>query len=158
MVFASLFTILANMFVAPSSSQAQDSGEAEVRKTLSHFIDAFDNLEWERFRSAFSDDATVFFPREFPEGAEGRAAIEEKFKIVFEHIRAGRTSGPYMDLQPRGMKIQMAGDVAIATFYLDDRPGFVNRRTIVLRKTGRGWKIIHLHASEVRVASETLTN
>ena len=58
-----------------------------------------------------------------------------------------------MNIQPRDMKIQLFGNVAIATFYLDDRAGFVNRRTIVLNKSETGWKIVHLHASEVSVTS-----
>lgn len=41
------------------------------------------------------------------------------------------------------------GDLAVVTFHLDDRAGFVNRRSLVLRKEGAGWKIVHLHASEV---------
>jgi ketosteroid isomerase-like protein len=56
-----------------------------------------------------------------------------------------------MDLQPKDMVIQEFGDVAIATFHLDDRPGVVNRRTIVLHKTKTGWKIVQLHASEVSI-------
>ncbi|HYM75525.1 MAG TPA: nuclear transport factor 2 family protein [Candidatus Dormibacteraeota bacterium] len=120
-----------------------------MRKTLSDFIQAFDNLDWDRFRTSFADDATVFYPREFPHRADGRAQFERTFQKVFERIRAGRTKGPYMDLQPRDLHIQLAGDVAIATFHLDDRPGFLNRRTIVLQKSAGRWTIIHLHASEV---------
>src|SRR5258708_29268991 len=119
------------------------SGESEVRQTLSDFIKAFENLDWERFRAAFADDATVFYPRAFPHRADGRAEFEQTFRRVFEEIRAGRTKGPYMDLQPRDLKIQIVEDVAIATFHLDDRTGFLNRRTIVLHKTANGWMIIH---------------
>jgi len=54
-------------------------------------------------------------------------------------------------LQPRSLKIEIAGDVAIVTFHLDDRRGFVNRRTVILRKFTERWKIIHLHASEVSI-------
>jgi len=126
-----------------------DSAEAEVRKTLSDFIQAFDNLEWDRFCAAFSDDATVFYPREFPSRANGRQEYEKTSQKVFDRIRADRTQGPYMDLQPRDLRLQLAGDIAIVTFHLDDRPGFLNRRTIVLQKQPSGWKIIHLHASEV---------
>ena len=97
------------------------AAETEVRKTLSDFIDAFDNLDWDRFRLSFSDDATVFYPREFPRRATGRAELEVGFRKVFERIRAGRTKGPYMDIQPRDLHLQLAGDVAIATFHLDDR-------------------------------------
>lgn len=133
---------------APTQAQA-GSPESDVREALARFIRAFDNLEWDGFRLAFADDATVFYPRAFPERANGRGEFEETFRTVFEQIRGGKTAAPYMDIQPKNMVIQMFGDTAIATFHLDDRPGFLNRRTIVLHKSAAGWKIVHLHASEV---------
>ena len=145
---AFVLIVLSTISIACYAGPA-DSAEAEVRKTLSDFIQAFDNLEWDRFCAAFSDDATVFYPREFPSRANGRQEYERTFQKVFDRIRAGRTQGPYMDIQPRDLRLQLAGDVAIVTFHLDDRPGFLNRRTIVLQKQPSGWKIIHLHASEV---------
>jgi ketosteroid isomerase-like protein len=135
-------------FAAESKSSAE-SNEQQVRQTLADFIRAFDNLEWDAFRTAFADDATVFYPRGFPLRATGRAQFESNFRVVFEQIRNGRTQGPYMDLRPKDLHLQLMEDVAIATFHLDDRPGFLNRRTIVLHKTSSGWKIVHLHASEV---------
>jgi ketosteroid isomerase-like protein len=132
-----------------SSATPAENTAAEVRKTLSDFIQAFDNLDWDRFRAAFADDATVFYPRQFPHRAKGRDEFERFFQKVFDGIRAGRTHAPYMDIQPRDLELQMIGTIAIATFHLDDRPGFLNRRTIVLQKQPSGWKIIHLHASEV---------
>ena len=129
------------------------SAESEVHDALAKFVYAFDNLDWENFRLAFDDNATVFYPRAIPERANGRPEFERSFKVVFEQIRNGRTVGPYMDIQPKEMKIQLFGDVAIATFHLDDRAGFLNRRTIMLNKTKAGWKIVHLHASEVSITS-----
>jgi ketosteroid isomerase-like protein len=136
---------------AVAQTGPDESKKAEIQKMLSEFVVAFDNLDWEKFRAAFADDATVFYPREFPRRAVGRAEFEKAFKLVFEQIRAGRSVGPFMDIQPREMEIQIAGEIAIATFHLDDKPHFVNRRTMVLRRTPNGWKIIHLHASEVQV-------
>lgn len=152
--FCVLLAVLCSaIWAAPSFAAApQADGEAEVRQTLADFIQAFDNLDWDKFRGFFLDEATVFYPRAVPDRANGRAEIERNFRGVFEQIRAGRIQGPYMDIQPRELAIQMAGEVAIATFHLDDRPGFVNRRTIVLKKTAAGWKILHLHASEVAIA------
>lgn len=132
-----------------SQVRLADGPQSEIRSFLAEFITAFDNLEWEKFRNAFVDDATVFYPRDRANRANGRNEFEEHFKQVFEQIRAGRSKGPYMDLQPRELRIQILGDVAIVTFHLGDRPGFINRRTLVLRKTTAGWKIAHLHASEV---------
>jgi ketosteroid isomerase-like protein len=148
--FAYLLLLFVSVPVAAQTGP-DESKKAEIRKMLSEFVIAFDNLDWEKFRAAFADDATVFYPREFPRRAAGRAEFEKTFKLVFEQIRAGRSIGPFMDIQPRELEIQIAGEVAIATFHLDDKPGFVNRRTMVLRRTPNGWKIIHLHASEVHV-------
>jgi ketosteroid isomerase-like protein len=136
-------------------SQGSPAAEAqkEIRTFLSDFIFAFDNLDWDKFRSAFADDATVFYPRDRANRANGRVEFEQYFKKVFEQIRAGRSKGPYMDLQPRELRIQLLGEAAIVTFHLDDRPGFINRRTLILRESTAGWKIVHLHASEVASAA-----
>ena len=144
---ASLLLLISFVSVHAYVSPAE-SAETEVRNMLADFIQAFDNLDWDRFRAAFSDDATVFYPREFPHRADGRQEFERTFQKVFDRIRAGRTQAPYMDIQPRDLRLQIAGNIAIVTFYLDDGPGFLNRRTIVLQKQPSGWKIIHLHASE----------
>ncbi len=122
---------------------------AEARAAIASFIQAFDNLDWDKFRLAFADDATVFYPRKYAQRASGRAEFEATFHQVFEQIRDGKTAPPFMDIQPRNMEIQNLGDTVIATFHLDDREGFLNRRTIVLHKYSQGWKIVHLHASEV---------
>lgn len=133
-----------------AQTKAEDTTKAEVQKALQNFITAFDNLDWDKFRAAFADDATVFFPRGFPGRASGRSEFERNFKTVFEQIRTRRTSPPYMDIQPRELEIQVFSGIAIATFHLDDKPHFLNRRTIVLRKSSDSWKIVHLHASEVQ--------
>jgi ketosteroid isomerase-like protein len=130
------------------------SGDLGPEATLQAFIQAFDNLDWDKFRSYFADDATVFYPRGMPRLALGRVEIEANFQQVFTQIRGDRTQPPYMDLQPRDLHIQRFGDIAIATFHLDDRPGMVNRRTIVLHRVGDHWKIVHLHASEVAVGAK----
>lgn len=145
---------VALLIVAPVFAQPQ-SAEADVRETLARFIRAFDNLDWEQFRLAFDDNATVFYPRAMPERANGREEFEKSFKTVFQQIRGNKTAAPYMDIQPRELRIQAFENVAVVTFHLDDRVGFVNRRTIVLHKTNKGWKIVHLHASEVAVPPVT---
>ena len=146
-----LAAVLLFLLLMPSiPAQTQTvSAELEVRAALARFISAFDDLDWESFGLAFDDDATVFYPRAFPERASGRAEFEKTFKTVFQQIRGAKTTAPYMDIQPRDMKIQMFGEIAIATFHLTDRAGFLSRRTIVLHRAKAGWKIVHLHASEV---------
>jgi ketosteroid isomerase-like protein len=151
-----VIVILLAVTILPTTMSAapKKDAESEVRETLASFIQAFDNLDWEEFRLSFADDATVFYPREFPRRAKGRREFEGYFQKVFDRIRAGRSQGPYMDIQPRDLALQIAGGVCIVTFHLDDRPGFLNRRTVVLQKQKSGWKIIHLHASEVATPTQ----
>lgn len=68
-------------------------------ETLANFIHAFDNLDWEGFRTSFADDATVFYPRAVPQRADGRSEFERNFRQVFEQIRGGKTKGPYMSCE-----------------------------------------------------------
>ena len=147
----SIVIAVALLFVPPVFAQAQPA-EADVRDALAHVIRAFDDLDWEQFRLTFDDNATVVYPRAMPQRANGRTELEKGFKAVFQQIRGNKTAAPYMEIQPKDLRIQLFGDVAIATFHLDDRVGFLNRRTIVLHKTEKGWKIVHLHASEVAVS------
>jgi ketosteroid isomerase-like protein len=144
-------TIFLLLLTAAAASGQDKPSETEVRETLSRFIQAFDNLNWEQFRGFFADDATVFYPREVPHRAAGRKEIESQFQRVFAQIRGNRSKPPYMDLEPRDLTTQIFGDIAIATFHLDDRPGVLGRRTVVLHKNAGAWKIVHLHASEVAV-------
>jgi ketosteroid isomerase-like protein len=147
--------LTANDLAGVSRKAEAVSTESEVREVLAKFIEAFDNLDWERFRAAFDDDATVFYPRAVPERANGRTEFEKAFKTVFQQIRGEKRMPPYMDIQPKDLRIHVFGSTAVATFHLDDRAGFLNRRTIVLNKTQAGWKIVHLHASEVANGGHT---
>jgi ketosteroid isomerase-like protein len=145
----SLRIAVAVVLLLPIAFAQSQPADADVRQAVARFIRAFDDLDWENFRLAFDDNATVFYPRAIPRRANGRAEFEKAFKAVFQQVRGTRTTAPYMDIQPKELRVQLFGDVAIATFHLEDRSGFLNRRTIVLNRTGKEWKIVHLHASEV---------
>jgi ketosteroid isomerase-like protein len=115
--------------------------EPAARAFLAEFISAFENLEWHKFRNSFTDDATVFI-REAPRtGPTVARNMKHAFTWSLNRSVREELPGPYLD-------------AAIVTFQLDDRPGFVNRRTLVLRKAGGVWKIAHLHASELRVSPQ----
>jgi ketosteroid isomerase-like protein len=86
-----LFLLLAPLVLGQAP---RASAEPEVRDALAKFVSAFDDLDFEAFRLAFDDNATVFYPRAFPERANGRAEFEKTFKVVFQQIRGGKTSAP----------------------------------------------------------------
>jgi ketosteroid isomerase-like protein len=121
---------------------------AEVVHAINSFVDAFSNLQWEKFSACWADEATAFFPpsAKFPYRAGTKQEILQIFEKVFQHARQQRSAPPYLSIHPLDQRIQLAGTVAIVTFTLDD-PDLLGRRTLVLKKEGGKWLIIHLHAS-----------
>jgi ketosteroid isomerase-like protein len=139
------------VLILPSPGGARESAndESQVREFLGRFIAAFNNLNWEQFRNCFDDEATVIHPAHFPERLDGRASFEPSWQAIFGDIRSssGRSQPPFMNLKPDDMKLQMLPGAAVITFHLHRAGKSVGRRTLVVRRTRSGWKIIHLHAS-----------
>lgn len=141
-----------SQFSVRDNQSVADSDSAAVQKTTEQFIEAFINLDWERFRSFFATIATAFFPpsAQFPRRANGKPEIENAFRAVFEGARNRKSNPPYLSIEPKEMKVQMLGDVAIVTFHLED-PDLFGRRTIIFQRQGKQWLIVHLHASGITV-------
>ncbi len=127
-------------------------GRASVEGALSAFVTAFENLDWQAFRACFSSGATIFHPAapnirriDSPE------QFEKAWLGVFERIKknSGRESPPHMNLKPLDLRIEkLSEDVALVTFHLIDG-NTVSRRTLVFKQSFEGWKIVHLHASNL---------
>jgi hypothetical protein len=138
--------------LAGATVPAPESGEkAAVGRALAGFLTAFENLNWERFRAAFDEHATVFFPTPNGPGlAEGRADYEARFRQVFEETRRAAPSGPpFQRLEPQHLRVQvLSQQVALVTFQLQNDKR-IGRRTILFCKAGKEWRILHLHASNM---------
>jgi ketosteroid isomerase-like protein len=135
--------------MTPSDASA-DSASAFVRR----FLGAFEALDLPAFVDCFAEDASAFFPHPEPvERLDGRAAIAAQFERVFERIRAGATSGPpFHRLEPQDLAVApLSPEVATVTFHLRNAER-VARRTLVLRRVGDAWRIVHLHASNAATA------
>lgn len=136
---------------AADVAAAQDSSGVEA--AARSFIVAFNNLDMPGFLGHFTEDATIIHPpsgppRTFPTRLQGKREIERTFQVVFDQIRqlSGRASAPYQSIQPRDLLVQQFDDSAVLTFHLGT-PARTGRRTLVFRKVGTEWKIVHLHAS-----------
>ena len=131
--------------------QAPGADSLAVHEALQTFLTAFQNLEWERFRTCFSDDACIFYPSAVtPEEFCGRFAVERRWQQEFASIRRDSPAGPpYMHLRPDSLRIVLLGGTgALVTFELHNALR-VGRRTFVFRREGDAWRIVHLHASNV---------
>ena len=137
---------------------AQPTPEAQVRHLMADFLTAFDNLDWQMFRQCWVADPVVFFASVVqPTGrrTEDAATFEDVWHRQFELIRnnaAGRgvTKAPFQDIQPKDLRIDFPSpSIAVVTFHLGPTNNVLGRRMFVLAKTEAGWKITHLHASNL---------
>jgi len=150
-LFTLIFSVLFFCATHAQSPKRASRDSVEVMKTLDGFLDAFSNLKWEEFKGYFADDVCMFFPpsAQTPARANNKEEVVKIFKNVFENTRKGKTAPPYLDIQPKDIRIQVYGSIAMVTFHLLD-PGSLGRRTILLRKEDSGsWKIVHIHASAI---------
>ena len=119
-----------------------------VRHAAERFLRVFDNLDWEPFRASWAAQPSVFFPfDDTPERVTGRAAIEERFRRMFDEVRARTPGPPYLHLKPRDLRVEPYGDAALVTFMLGEPHGRVSRRTLLFVRKDGAWKLAHLHAS-----------
>ena len=147
--------LLLSLLILPASanSQPMSGNETTVRGISAEFISAFNNLDWDKFKTFFDDRASIIHPAQFPRRVEGKQEVDQAWLEVFSSIRAdsGKSSPPYMHLDPQDLEIQMFDDIAIVTFHLDRGKNSIGRRTLVWHKNAEGWKIVHLHASNVEL-------
>lgn len=144
------------LMILCSGAAAQMAGkppaDAALEQRLAGFVRAFDDLDWERFRTFFTEDATVFHPAgPNLKRTDGREAFERAWLGVFEriHKNSGKSAAPYMELKPQDLRIERLGeDVALVTFHLDDGE-VLGRRTMIWKRDAGVWRIVHIHASNL---------
>ena len=143
--------------VSPAvAMQSQPAATAQTPdQAVTAFLEAFDTLDSERFSAFFADDATMFFPNgPFPQArVEGKTAVTAAFGRLFDMARQRGVTR--LSLRPLDVQVQDHGAFAVATFHLRGN-GNIGRRSIILRRDGSAWRIVHFHASslEERPASD----
>lgn len=120
----------------------------EVEAAVGRFLDALNNLDWPRFKATFADDVTLFHAASglSARRVDNASQAESIWQEMFEDIRKRSTGPPYLHLEPKDTLVQMWGDTAVVTFHLDYAKA-VGRRTLVMRRIGKEWKVVHMHAS-----------
>ena len=126
----------------------QPNPQKDIERVIRDFLIAFSNRDYALFVPYFSEDATVFFPpsKAAPLGrVQGRSQIERTFKTIFDAYPP-RSNRPPASIAPQDLLIQEVDGHAVVTFLLGSETAR-QRRTLVLRRVGAEWKIVHLHGS-----------
>ena len=145
---SSFALVAALTILGQESAKAADSqAEQKALEAVTSFIEAFNDLDWNRFQAKFLPEATLFFPSGGPRTVWKEGA-SVRFNSMFDRFKERNRgkSPPYLNIAPEDMKVQVAGDVAITTFHLSSAAG---RRTIVWHRRQNDWLILHLHASAI---------
>ena len=124
---------------------------AEVRSAFDHCLAAFKAADIAVFGGCLADDVTLFNP-EIPGAADlhrldGRTAVEGYFRGMFAGLRKSGKGPTYLPVDPRNVGIQRTGATAVVTFEFARDGGSFGRRTFVMTRHGRDWRIVHIHAS-----------
>ena len=153
---------LIGLLVASGCLVAQPTQEAEVRSLMADFIKAFNNLDWPAFRKCWVDHPVLFHPSvlQNPTGKriDDLPGFEDSWRGQFDRTREfagqrGVTGPPFQNIVPKDLRVDFPGpNVAVVTFHLGPNNGFIGRRMFVVAKTADGWKITHLHASNLSLA------
>ncbi|MEO6539343.1 MAG: nuclear transport factor 2 family protein [Ferruginibacter sp.] len=129
--------------------KAANKDSLDVIKAASAFVTAFNNFDWPSFKASFMDDATIFYPMwEKPKRITGRADIEAAWTNIFPEFEDPNNQRK-LQINPKDIHIQIYGRTAIVTFHLGNGANNLARRTLVMIKSKKIWKIAHLHASIV---------
>ena len=116
------------------------------------FLHAFENCDLARMEAAFARGATYFdrAPREPGNPALYRrgTGMPDGMRQIASTLPKTVPGPPYHRLEPRNLACERHGEIALCTFELDSADS-LGRRTIALRQQAYGWKIIHIHASNV---------
>ncbi len=141
--------LIASCLLINVSLRAMNKDSVNIMKAATDFVTAFNNFDWPNFRKAFTDDATIFYP--FWGQARrvgGRRDIESVWIKIFPEFKDSNNKSR-LQINPKEIRIQIYGNTAIVTFHLGDGAINLSRRTLVMIKEKRNWKIAHLHASTV---------
>ena len=143
------FSLLLISLLLIFDTKAQHKDSLTVLKAAGNFVTDFNNFNWEGFRGSFTEDASIFYP--FCTQAKrisGKQDIEKTWLTIFPEF-ADTANTRKLQINPKDLQIQLYGKTAIVTFHLGDGVNSLSRRTLVMIKQKRKWKIAHLHASSI---------
>ncbi len=133
----------------PAIAAHHNSVDAEVRDAIRAFNSAYTSNNVEAYFSTYSDDVTLYYY-----GArQSVSAYREEWTEMID-AGGGVEHNEMSDLQ---VQVMPSGDVAVATYFLDNRTRAADGQTTTVRafetevwqKIDDEWKVVSLHYTEI---------
>ena len=130
-------------------AEQHESGDAEVRDAVEAFNGAYASNNMEAYFSNYTDDATVYFY-----GARQKvSAYREEWTETID-AGGGVEKNELSDVQ---VQVMPSGDVAVATYFIDNRTRDPDGSTTTVRafetdvwqRIDDAWKVVSLHYTEI---------
>ncbi len=130
-------------------AEHHSSVDAEVRDALKAFNSGYASNNIEDYFSFYADDATVYFY-----GARQNMSVYREEWTEMIDAGGGVEINELSDLQ---VQVMPSGDVAVATYFLDNRTRAADGQTTTVRafetevwqKIDDEWKVVSLHYTEI---------
>ncbi|MFV0387791.1 MAG: YybH family protein [Pyrinomonadaceae bacterium] len=131
--------------------------EAEVKATFDRLIEGINQVDVEKVMSVYNnDDKTLFF------NYNGTATIG--WKNMYENRKASYADRKNVSLEVTGLRIEILSPTSAYASckwkqtqeYKGELEQSSGRMTLVFKKFGKDWKVIHLHTSPDSFPSEVV--
>jgi hypothetical protein len=132
-----------------------DATTAGVRLAIEHFLDRVDHADADGLSACLCADATAWLPfRSTPGLIRGAPSIRARFERLFADLAARHPDGPpYVRFRIdafEALPLDPQTVLAIAAVSFGHELG---RRSFVLRREGVDWRLLHIHASNMKRGS-----
>jgi ketosteroid isomerase-like protein len=130
---------------------SEPSVESELRGAVQRFLDAIDRADRDALAPLWCDDASMYFPfANSQDLVRGREAVLARFDRMFADLRTRNPGpGPYIGFRTDAFEclaLDARHAVVYAVLAFAAQRG---RRTLLFRREADGWRLLHVHASNM---------
>jgi hypothetical protein len=126
--------------------------EAELQQAFQDLQYAIAIGDLAALEALWCAEATMHFQFGQPPGLiVGRPAVVERFQRMFQQLAARMPGPPYVRFKTEEFAWQVLDARHAAIYAMLTVDGRIGRRTLIYRREPQGWRILHLHASNLGV-------
>lgn len=127
------------------------SVEARIRELVQRFLDAIDHADGAALAPLWCADASMYFPfANSQDLVRGRDAVLARFDRMFADLRARQPGPPpYIRFRTEAFECLQLDARHVVVYAMLAFAAQRGRRTLVFRSEPDGWRLLHVHASNM---------